>query len=49
MRAAFERFQPDPRSRRVAVEYGNHILASAYVDPDKGFVVRETERCLDSL
>jgi len=49
MNAAFDAFQSKAQSRRVAVEYGNHIMASAYVDTDKDTVLREAQTFLQQF
>jgi pimeloyl-ACP methyl ester carboxylesterase len=49
MRAAFATFARHERSRELAVEYGNHILASAYLETDKALILRESLQFLQML
>lgn len=49
MRTAFAAFGRQRLSRELAVEYGNHILASAYVETDKTSILRESQRFLQAL
>lgn len=49
MHAAFASFARDPRSREVRVDYGNHILASAYLETDKPLILREARSFLETL
>jgi pimeloyl-ACP methyl ester carboxylesterase len=49
MLRAFDLFRSQAQSRRVGVVYGNHVLASAYVDTDKATIVEASRRFLEAV